>query len=81
MSTNLTVDLHQVEDKFGHAYYVGKLKFPGTIDLSEGVTFIIFTSIDGEEQLQIAPMISKEEKQFLKEDEHRENSYRKNNRA
>lgn len=53
---NLTVDLRGKLDKEKRTYYVGKLKFPGTIDCSKGVAFLIFIAENGSEQLQIAPM-------------------------
>lgn len=54
MSTkNLTVDLRAKEDRNHKTMYVGKVQFPGWIDCSKGVTFLIFTSEEGAEQLQI----------------------------
>jgi hypothetical protein len=62
---NLTVDLKARPDVDGRTFYVGKLKFPGTIDCKEGVVFLIFVSDTGEEQIQIAPLNSKDD---LKDD-------------
>ena len=56
MQYNLNIDLKSREDKNKNKFYIGKVKAPATIDLSEGVVFLIFVSEDGNEQLQIAPM-------------------------
>lgn len=56
MSYNLNIDLKCRLDKNKNKYYVGKLLGPITIDLSEGATFLIFVSEEGNEQLQIAPL-------------------------
>ena len=53
---NLTVDLKARVDVDGNTFYVGKLKFPGTIDCSQGISFLIFTAEKNGEQLQIAPL-------------------------
>jgi len=60
MSTNnLMINLKERTDQDGNVFYVGKLKGPMTIDCRDGVTFLIFTSDKGEEQLQIAPLQEK----------------------
>lgn len=56
MNNNLTIELKACPDKFGKTYYVGKLDTPVLIDASKGITFLIFTSEEGAEQLQIAHM-------------------------
>jgi len=43
-SKNLTVDLSPRTDSSGKVFYVGKIEFPGSIDCSKGVTFLVFTS-------------------------------------
>jgi hypothetical protein len=58
-SNNLTIDLKKAVDKHGSIYYIGRLRAPAMIDCSEGVAFLIFTSSDGEEQMQIALMDKK----------------------
>jgi hypothetical protein len=60
---NLTLDLKSRKDVDKNIFYVGKLKFPGTIDCSKGVVFLVFTSDQGEEQLQIGMMDDESEKQ------------------
>jgi hypothetical protein len=60
---NLTLDLKSRKDVDKNTFYVGKLKFPGTIDCSKGVVFLVFTSDQGEEQLQIGMMDDESEKQ------------------
>jgi hypothetical protein len=56
---NLTIDLKARKDKDGNIFYVGKVKGPVLIDCSEGASFLIFVSDQGDEQLQIAPMDNK----------------------
>jgi hypothetical protein len=56
---NLMIDLKARTDKDGKIFYVGKMKSPVLIDCSEGASFLIFISDQGEEQLQIAPMDNK----------------------
>jgi len=58
---NLNIDLKARIDKNKRKYYVGKIKGPFSIDLTEGATFLIFVSEDGNEQLQIAPFESNNE--------------------
>lgn len=58
-NSNLKIDLHARKDKDGNVFHIGKLKFNGTINCKDGVTFLLFTSDTGNEQLQIAPMESK----------------------
>jgi hypothetical protein len=57
---NLIIELKAREDKNHQVFYVGKLKFPGSIDCSEGVVFLIYTSEEGAEELQIALMDNKD---------------------
>lgn len=57
MSNNhLIVDISPREDKYKQIFYLGKLRFPGVIDCNDGVTFLIFVSESGDEQIQIAPI-------------------------
>lgn len=57
---NLTIDLKARKDKDGLIFYVGKLKAPMLIDAKDGIVFLVFVSDQGDEQLQIAPMDTKE---------------------
>lgn len=57
---NLTMKLFPRKDVDGQTFYVGKLKFPGTIQLEEGAVFLVFVSDKGDEQLQIALMDKKD---------------------
>jgi hypothetical protein len=43
-------------DANGKPYYIGKLQFPGTMEFERGVSFMIFISEDGCEELQISPI-------------------------
>ncbi len=56
-NSNLKVDLYPQQDRNNKTYYVGKLKFNGNIQCKDGVSFIIFISDGGNEQLQIAPLV------------------------
>jgi len=51
---NLKIDINPKFDKDDNVYHIGKLKAPISIDLSQGVTFLIFLAVSGEEELQIA---------------------------
>jgi hypothetical protein len=57
---NLTIDLRPRTDSQKNIFYVGKLEAPVLIDCSRGVTFLIFVSEDGSQQLQITSMDKKE---------------------
>ncbi len=59
MSKNLTINLDPDTDRNGKRYFIGKLKFPGTINCKDGITFFVFIAEDGSEQLQIASMENK----------------------
>jgi hypothetical protein len=55
-NSNLKVDLYPRKDSHKNTYYVGKLKFDGNIRFENGITFLVFISDDGNEQLQITQM-------------------------
>lgn len=55
-NSNLKIDLNARNDKDGRTFYVGKLKFNGNISCKDGITFLVFVSDTGNEQLQIASM-------------------------
>jgi hypothetical protein len=57
---NLTIDLKARKDKDGMIFYVGKIEAPVLIDCTKGAVFLIFVSDQGDEQLQIAPMDTKD---------------------
>jgi hypothetical protein len=57
---NLTIDLKARKDVDSLTFYVGRLKGPFVIDCRDGVTFLIFVSEKGSEQLQIAAMEKKD---------------------
>jgi hypothetical protein len=54
VTNNLTIELDVREDKLGQLYYLGRLRFPGTIHLEKGATFLVFVSESGSEVLQVA---------------------------
>lgn len=41
-------------DNQNKKYYIGRLQFPGNITLENGAVFLVFTSEEGAEELQIA---------------------------
>ena len=53
VTSNLCVELEPRFDKLENIYYLGKLTYPGTLDLSKGISLIIFLSESGSEQLQL----------------------------
>jgi hypothetical protein len=57
---NVTIDLKARLDKDKRVFYVGKIKAPVLIDCAQGVVFLVFVSDEGDEQLQIAQMDTKE---------------------
>lgn len=61
-NNNLTIDLNPREDKDGQIFYVGKLKAPVAINCQKGAVFLVFISDQGGEQLQIALMNNKDDK-------------------
>jgi len=56
------VNLKKIKDANGQPYYIGKLQFPGTLKFECGVSFFVFISEDGQEELQIAPITSQRSK-------------------
>jgi hypothetical protein len=53
----LKIELKKIpRDANGQPYYIGKLQFPGTLDFEEGVSFMVFTSEEGFEEIQMAPL-------------------------
>ena len=60
-SKNLTIDLQSRVDKRGQKYYIGKIAAPILIDCSQGAVFLVYTSEDGSEELQIALMDNSKE--------------------
>jgi hypothetical protein len=67
MSNNLKIELKPHLDGNNKTYYVGKLEFPGTIDCSEGVSFLVFISEPGCEEIQVANINKKDDKKDSKE--------------
>lgn len=51
---NLKVPLDPRFDQHDEIFFVGRLRFPGSIDCTNGVTFLAFISESGLEELQIA---------------------------
>jgi hypothetical protein len=53
------IDLHPMIDQNGHTYYVGEAVGFLKMDLYQGIFFTIFTSIPGQEQIQISKLQAK----------------------
>jgi len=53
VTNNLCVELEPRFDKLENIYYLGKICYPGVIDLSKGLSIIVFLSESGSEQLQL----------------------------
>lgn len=60
--TNLSIPLEKRYDADGNYYFVAKLKCPVMLDASNGLCFLIFTSSEGDEEMQIAPLTQKKER-------------------
>jgi hypothetical protein len=62
MSTNidndakLRVNLVRLTDDHDNDYFVGKLQFPGDLQFKKGISFMVFVSEQGTEELQIGPV-------------------------
>lgn len=69
----LTIPLTASQDRHGKKYYIGRLQFPGDIDLREGALFWVFVSEEGNEELQIGCMDPEKEKR--KRSEEREKDF------
>lgn len=51
------VDLAKIDrDVNDQPFYIGKLQFPGTLEFEPGVSFMVFISEEGNEQLHISPL-------------------------
>lgn len=61
----LSIDLHPMKDKNDKTYYIGEIVGPVVMKLRDGIFFTIFTSVDGEEELQIGKLRHK--KRFNRE--------------
>ena len=55
-NSNLKIDLYPQLDRNKNTFYIGKVKFNGTINCKDGITLLVFISDAGNEQIQIAPM-------------------------
>jgi hypothetical protein len=51
--SNLKIQLDPREDRDNNIFYIGRLSFPGVIYFDSGVTFLVFLSESGEEEVQI----------------------------
>lgn len=73
--SNFSVELDGRLDKNDKLYYLGKKKFPGIIDFSQGLTLLAFVSEDGDEEIQIA-INDKENSSFSKVKKERVDKHR-----
>ena len=58
-SGRLTLPLEAKIDGNGQKYYIAKLKGPISINCKDGICLLVFTSDSGNEELQIADLITK----------------------
>ncbi len=56
MNDNLSVPLISREDRNKDIYHLGRIRFPGGINCRQGVAFLVYTSEEGEEEMQIATL-------------------------
>jgi hypothetical protein len=63
-SKNLCVELEARKDSYGNTYYIGKLQFKGNINFEDGISFMVFTSEGGAEQLQICSFEKSDKKNY-----------------
>jgi hypothetical protein len=59
MANNLKLELRSRLDKNKRKYYIAKLEGPFLIDCKDGVVFLVYTSDEDNEELQIAQMDDK----------------------
>jgi hypothetical protein len=55
----LCIKLQAMEDRHGSTYYIGEAMGLSKIDLRPGIFFTIFTSLPGQEQIQISRLQAK----------------------
>lgn len=58
----LSIILEKRIDEHGGVYHIGKLRGPIQLDARDGICFLVFTSIEGEEEIQIGAMTQKRDK-------------------
>lgn len=63
MNNNLKIPLYAQKDKHGSTYYIARLQFPGSINCKDGISFVIFNAIPGEEEMQIGELYKQDTKQ------------------
>lgn len=56
----LAIRMYPRTDKDGNQYYLGKLKFPGSIDCKDGISIFFFNSEEGVEEVQIGSISPRE---------------------
>lgn len=59
MDGKIKIILEKRQDNYGNAYYIGKIQSPITIDCEKGVSFMVFISEEGNEELQISNLDKK----------------------
>jgi hypothetical protein len=62
----LKIDISERQDAYGKIYYIAKILFNGYIDCSEEITFMIFNSRKGLEQIQVVGEIVQRDRPLQK---------------
>ena len=60
----LSIDLHPMVDQNGHRYYVGEAIGLTDMKLRNGIFFTIFTSVQGQEEIQITKLNHKRRRRW-----------------
>lgn len=70
----IRIHLDKINDKYGSPYYLAVIQDDLIIDLYDGYSFMVFTAIEGEEQIHIRKYIEKTKNQEYVREYHRSNS-------
>lgn len=60
-NSRIRVSLDRRLDQDGRRYYLAKLKFDGLMSCRQGITFLVYTSREGTEELQIVTQIEQQD--------------------
>lgn len=60
----LAINIHPIKDQHDNTYYIGEAIGPIVMKLNEGIFITVFTSIPGQEQIQVCRLQHKPRKSF-----------------